>query len=77
MRTSKAARRASRRNVASCITAERASKARMSGPGDVRVRGGAIGEKRKEVRQHDVTETGMRNTMVLAAFAETKVARSR
>ncbi|MBU6417655.1 MAG: hypothetical protein KJS83_10860, partial [Xanthomonadaceae bacterium] len=41
------------------------------------VRAGPLGARSAgEFRQHDVAETGMPGAMVLATFAETKVARS-
>jgi hypothetical protein len=49
----------------------------MSEHRDVRVRAGPLGARSAgKFRQHDVAETAMSGAMVLATFAETKVARS-
>ncbi|MBS0383033.1 MAG: hypothetical protein JSR56_11435 [Proteobacteria bacterium] len=60
------------------IAAASGSKARMSEHTDVRVRAGPLGARGAgKFLRHDAAETGMPGAMVLATFAETKVARSR
>ncbi len=60
------------------IAAPSGSKARMFEHRDVRVRAGPLGARSAgKFRRHDVAETGVLGAMVLATFAETKVARPR
>ena len=72
-----AAKRRTRRCMTPRSAADRASKARMFDYMEVGVRAGARSASiAGKFQRHDVAEAGMPSAMVLATFAETKVARS-